>query len=151
MVSPKTFMRLLNGSAQLARSTHPLRWMSMPVMRIFGSVTWLNKKGKRQADLQAMGRKWQRMFPGKTIHTPITEVTDNTVYAEIHTQCPLRGTGDVQACHRLMAYDRSLLQKMGGQFVVLQSQSNSGQPFCKVAMRKTGADMSDLVEAHKQW
>ena len=81
---------------------------------------------------------------------PITAVTSDTVFAEIHTPCPLRGTGDVHACYRMMAFDREVLRKANGQFIVLQSQAETGNTFCKVAMRPVGADTADLVPAHRK-
>ena len=43
----------------------------------------------------------------------VTEVTKEAAYAEIHLNCPLRGTGDGKACHALMNYDRSLDEGCG--------------------------------------
>lgn len=111
--------------------------------------TTINSKGIRKAkDLDDLGKQWQRGFPSSK-QVPIKDVTETTVYAEIHTPCPLRGTGDVHACHRMMQFDRKVVEKAGGQFVVLSSQATPGNTFCKVAMRMQGADMGDLPEAHK--
>ena len=80
---------------------------------------------------------------------PITAVTADTVYAEIHTPCPLRGSGDLHACHRMMEYDRRVLEHAGGQFVVLDSQASPGRSHCRVAMRLQGAGIDDLPPAHR--
>lgn len=110
----------------------------------------IHMKGIRPADsLPELGRQWQRGFPSAK-QVPITEVTDNTVYAEIHTPCPLRGSGDVHACYRMMQYDREVLRQAGGQFVVLSSQAEAGNRICKVAMRRAGEDVSDLLPAHQR-
>ena len=94
---------------------------------------------------------WQQLMPpdGQE-YFKIAEVSADTAYTEIHLHCPLRGSGDVQACYKLMNYDRKLMEKVGGQLIVLESQSNSGESFCKLAIRKKGADVSDLIPAHKK-
>jgi hypothetical protein len=67
---------------------------------------------------------------------PITTITPDEVRAEIRPPCPLRGTGDLEACHRLMAYDRALLAPHGGRLVVLRSQAEPGVHVCEVAIRR---------------
>jgi hypothetical protein len=103
-------------------------------------------RAKAVADL---GPLWQQSFPSKK-QVPIVSVTEDTVYAEIHTLCPLRGTGDVHACYRMMEFDRTVLSQAGGQFVVLQSQASPGVNHCRVAMRLNGASLKGLVAAHEQ-
>ncbi|HKU97648.1 MAG TPA: hypothetical protein VJR58_20325 [Vineibacter sp.] len=98
-------------------------------------------------DLADLGRQWQKAFGGKAKH-PVTSVTADTVYAEIHTNCPLRGTGDTHACWRMMEFDRAVLAKAGGEFVVLRSQAEPGVTVCQVAMRAARASLEDLVPAH---
>ena len=95
----------------------------------------------------AIGAEWQRGF-GSAKEVPISSVDDRTVYAEIRTVCPLRGSGDVEACYRTMEYDRAILERIGGSFVVLQSQAEPGVTVCKVAMRRAGVSVDDLVPAH---
>ena len=92
-----------------------------------------------------LAEAWQRAFPSKK-QVPIVRVDETTAYAEIHTPCPLRGTGDVTACHRMMAYDRAFVNEAGGRFVVLESQAQGGVGRCRVAMRLAGSSMSDLVD-----
>ena len=81
---------------------------------------------------------------------PIREVDEatRTVRAEIRSPCPLRGSGDVEACHRMMEYDRRLLERIGGQLVVLASQAEPGRTFCEVAIRPADAPVDDLEAAH---
>lgn len=102
---------------------------------------------KPAKSLDELGKAWQRGF-GSPKQIPITRITDDTVYAEIHTACPLRGSGDLRACHRMMEYDRALLERAGGQFVVLDSAAAPGRNKCTVAMRMAGADVSDLTPAY---
>lgn len=98
---------------------------------------------------EELGPLWQRAFPAKK-QVPIERVDGRTVFARIHTPCPLRGTGDVLACHRMMEFDREVLRQAGGQFVVLESQATPGHTFCRVAMRLEGESIDDLKPAHYQ-
>jgi hypothetical protein len=98
---------------------------------------------------EELGPLWQRSFPSKK-QVPIERVEGRTVYAQIHTPCPLRGSGDVHACHRMMEYDREVLRRAGGQFVVLESQATPGRTFCRVAMRLEGESVADLPQAHER-
>ena len=110
----------------------------------------IGSKGISKAnDLDMLGKMWQRGFPSAK-QVPITGMDDNTVYAEIHTPCPLRGSGDTMACYRMMAYDRKVVAKAGGEFVVLESQAQQDRNHCTVAMRFKGQSMDDLVAAHHQ-
>ncbi|WP_373079196.1 hypothetical protein [Zhongshania sp.] len=109
----------------------------------------IKSKGIREAkNLADLGRQWQRGFPSSK-QVPIKEISADTVIAEIHTPCPLRATGDVNACYRMMQFDREVVKKAGGQFVVLSSQASPGNTFCTVAMRLRGADITDLIPAHE--
>ena len=100
-------------------------------------------------DVAELAKTWQELMPpdGQAFFK-IAEVKDDTAYTEIHLQCPLRGTKDVEACYQLMNYDRKLMEAVGGQLIVLESQSNSGREFCRLAIRKKGQDTSDLIPAH---
>jgi len=138
-----TVQGVLHVSAWLARSESRAA-VSRRVMGALALAT-IRIKGIRQAkSLNDLGRQWQRGFPSAK-QVPVTSVTDTTVYAEIHTPCPLRGTGNVDACHRMMEFDRRVVARAGGQFVVLQSQAEPGHTFCRVAMRWADADVRELV------
>lgn len=100
-------------------------------------------------DVAELGRLWQRSFPSSR-QVPIESIAGNTVTARIHTPCPLRGSGDLHACHRMMEFDREVVRRAGGRFVVLQSQATPGVDFCRVAMRLEGESMADLVAAHER-
>jgi hypothetical protein len=107
----------------------------------------IRARGIRAAhDPAGLGAQWQRAFPSAK-QVPIRRIEGDTVYAEIHTPCPLRGTGDVRACHRMMEFDREVLKHAGGQFVVLRSQAEAGRTHCEVAIRRAGVPVSDLVSA----
>jgi hypothetical protein len=102
----------------------------------------------RASSPEELGPLWQRAFPS-TKQVPIEKVDGRTVFAQIHTPCPLRGTGDVHACYRMMEFDREVLNRAGGQFVVLESQAQPGRTFCRVAMRLKGESIEDLKPAHE--
>jgi hypothetical protein len=118
-------------------------------MRILGAFTLLLMRAKPQTEIEALGKEWQRMFPSND-DVPITKITDDTVFAEIHIRCGHRGSGNVQGCHRMMEYDRKMLERIGGQLVILRSQAEPGVAICQLAIRKAGAPLDDLTHAHER-
>ena len=138
----------LRALAFLARRP-ALAPLSNAVTRSMAAVTMRSKGIGRANELEALGPLWQRAFPSDK-QVPIERVSADTVYARILTPCPLRGTGDVHACHRMMAFDREVLRRAGGQFVVLQSQAEPGVTSCRVALRLQGQPIEDLVPAHER-
>jgi hypothetical protein len=125
-------------------------WLSgvtRSLMRFFGSVTLKMRKAQTQSTVEDVGNEWQRMFPSRK-DVPITGVENDTVYAEIHMPCPHRGTGNVEGCYRMMEYDRKMLERIGGQLVVLRSQAEPGVEVCQLAIRKGDVPVDDLVPAH---
>jgi hypothetical protein len=135
---------MLRISAFLARRSEPL---SRAWMRRLARATVQGKRIGPAADMAALGAAWQRGFPSAK-QVPITSVSADTVLAEIQTRCPLRGSGDTTACWRMMEYDREVARAAGGEFVVLRSQAEPGVSTCQVALRRTGANLSDLSPAH---
>ena len=132
--------------ARLARS--PRHRMTRWLTRSLAVFALTIRRGRRKENLVAIGDEWQRMFPNKKM-VPIKGVDGATVHAEIRANCPLRGTGDTAACYRMMEYDRRLLERIGGQLVVLRSQAEPGRTHCEVAIRTAHAPVSDLVPAHR--
>src|SRR5512138_1374997 len=126
-----------------------LKPVSDALTRSLAAVTVHTRRIGRANSVAELGPLWQRSFPSKK-QVPIKDITEDTVYAEIHTPCPLRGTGDVHACHRMMEFDRAVLRHAGGQFIVLQSQATPGVIHCRVAMRMNGASLEGLHAAHEQ-
>jgi len=105
-------------------------------------------KGLKQChELEELGQNWQKAFPSPK-QVPLVNITKDTVYAEIHTPCPLRGTGNLEACYRMMEFDREVLRAIGGTFTVLYSQAEPGRVFCEVAMNFGSSAESSLVAAH---
>jgi hypothetical protein len=100
--------------------------------------------------LEGIGREWERLL-GNRVYARVTAVDQDsqTVYGEISGRCPLRHSGDLAACHRLMAYDRGLMAPYGVSFVVLASQAERGRSSCRIAMRPGGVSTQDLVPAHR--
>jgi len=123
---------------------------SNTVTRTLASMVVRSKRIHRTERLPDLGPLWQRSFPSPR-QVPIESVSDDTVYARILTPCPLRGTGDVHACHRMMEFDREVLRRAGGQFVVLQSQAEPGVTSCRVALRLQGQAIDDLTPAHERY
>lgn len=114
---------------------------------------WLNLKLNRPSptrSIHELADIWVDLMPpdGRDLFK-INSIQNDTAHVEIHLHCPLRGTGDVHACYQLMNYDRKLMKKVGGNLVVLESQSNSGNSFCSLAIRQEGLPTDDLVPAHE--
>lgn len=101
------------------------------------------------SDPRALAEEWQRLMPSRKM-VPITAVEGDTAFGEIRVECPLRGTGDVEACFRLMEYDRSLMRAHGAQFVVLRSQAEAGVSVCEIAIRPQLLPAADLIPAHRR-
>lgn len=99
-------------------------------------------------DPASLGREWERLL-GAGPYAKVTRIDaeTGTAYGEITGPCPLRGSGDLAACHRLMAYDRKLLEPHRARLVVLASQAD-GRHACRVAIRAAALAHDDLVPAH---
>lgn len=104
---------------------------------------------KKTSDVAELAHTWKALMPpdGQE-YFEVSRIEGETAYTKIHLECPLRGSNDAHACYKLMNYDRQLMDQVGGQLIVLESQSNSGKPYCRLAIRKKGADVDDLVPAH---
>lgn len=120
-----------------------------PFLRFLGSATLLIKRGKHKSEIGSVGREWQKMFPSKKMVPVVKEETD-TVFAEIRTTCPYRGSGNVAGCYRMMEYDRKMLETIGADFVVLRSQAEPGVDTCLVAMTRDARARADLIPAHER-
>lgn len=92
-------------------------------------------KPKPTNDLKKLAETWKALMPpdGQDFFK-ITNITDDTAFVEINLHCPLRGTGKVNTCFSFMNYDRTLMEEVGGSLTILESQSNSGKPYCKLAI-----------------
>lgn len=125
----------LQASAALARPQR-LASVSSATMGTFGSLVARLRGVTPVDDPESLGRAWQQGFAA-TKEVPVVGTDGDSAYGEIHTVCPLRGTGDLDACHRMMAYDRAVVAAAGGTFEVVRSQASPGVEFCEVAMHLT--------------
>lgn len=148
----KAFTLGLQLNAALTRS--PARAVEQRVLTpLFVQLTkWVRRSKPVAPTAEALGAEWERLLASKkTAHVtsvePARPGVPATAYGAITVACPLRGTGDVHACHRLMAYDRALVEAAGGQFIVLDSQATPGRTACRVAIRARGEATDDLVPA----
>lgn len=140
------YKRVNELTGPLARTRH--HWRTKAIARLLARYTWLKHRGRPKQDVEAIAEEWRRMF-GLNRYWKIEKVEDGTAYCEIHFDCSLERSGDVQACHRLMEYDRALLDKIGGQMVVLESRADPAvQHRCRIAIRKRDDERQDLVAAH---
>jgi hypothetical protein len=132
----------------LTRSRY-LRWIETRVLTPFNVrlTFWIRGKRAVAPNAEALGGEWERLMPSRD-WMQITRVEGDTAYGTINVRCTLRGTGDVDACYRMMAYDRRLMARNGGQLVVLHSQAEPGRTTCEVAIRPFDVAVDDLVPAH---
>ena len=115
--------------------------------RSLAHLTLATKRGQAQVTVEGITREWLRMFPPEICS--IEKVEEETGYGLVHADCSLVGTGDVQACYKLMEYDRALVKKMGGKLLVIESRANPlVKGSCRVAIRKVDDARNDLIPAH---
>ena len=142
------YQRINGFTGPLSRTRH--HWRTKVFAMLLALYTWVKNRGKPKTTVADISAEWRRMF-GLNQYWKIAAITDGTAYGEIHFACSLEGTGDVQACHRLMEYDRALLAKIGGQLVVLESRADPRvKGCCKVAIRTRDDTRTDLVAAHQK-
>ncbi len=121
--------------------------LGRPVLRCLGSITLFVKKGDKKETIEEIANEWQQMFPSKKM-VPIVKVEVDTVFAEIRSTCPYRGSGNVDGCYRMMEYDRKMMETIGADFVVLKSQAEPGVENCLIAITKEHQNREDLTPAH---
>jgi hypothetical protein len=117
------------------------------LMRKLAHIAMRKAGAKPAYNLAELHDQWARSAPALASYE-LVRIEQDTAYAEIHSECALRGTGDVGACHRMMEYDREVMRGIGGELVVLESQARPGRTFCTVALRRQGASMADFTPAH---
>jgi hypothetical protein len=145
----RVFMRILKMIAFFGRRPY-FNGVTKFLTTQSASLNLALNKPEATASPKELAERWQQLMPPDAQELfPIKFSDERTAFTEIHVHCPLRGTGDVQACHRLMNYDRKLMEALGGELIVLESQSNSGKSYCSIAIRREGEDTRDLVPAHK--
>lgn len=131
----KYLFNSLTGITHWLTETEFRNVIGKPVMRGLGSLTLAVKKAENKNTAIESAKEWQRMFPSKKM-VPITNVDGGTVYAEIRSECPYRGSGNVEGCYRMMEYDRKMMEKIGSKFIVVESQAEPGVSYCQIAISK---------------
>lgn len=124
------------------------KWIQ-PMTTFFARVNLKLNKPTKVNDVRKLAETWKMLMPpdGQD-NFKISSITEDTAFVEIHLKCPLRGTGKVHTCHSFMNYDRELVKNIGGNLIVLESQSNSGNTFCKLAIRQSEDKVDDLIPAY---
>jgi hypothetical protein len=155
----RAFLRAFNAGLQLNAALTRSRLRVLEQRVLTPTFVWLTKRVRGSTLVEptatAIASEWERLLSSRktayvTSVEPAVESKPETAYGEISLHCPLQGTGDVHACHRLMAYDRTLVEAAGGQFIVLESQAEPGRTSCRIAIRKRGDRVDDLVPAHER-
>jgi|KBSSwiStaDraftv2_1062776.scaffolds.fasta_scaffold1263693_1 hypothetical protein len=101
---------------------HPsLQPFSDWLMRRLARIAMTRASVKEAHNLQQLHEEWSRSAPALANYK-LTRIEGDTAYAEIHSECALRGSGNVGACFRMMEYDREVMRKVGGELVILESQ-----------------------------
>lgn len=136
----KRIFNSLMGLTHWLTETELRNVIGKPFLRALGSLTLAVKKADRKNSAIEAAEEWQRMFPSKKM-VPITQVDDDIVQAEIRSECPYRGSGNVDGCHRMMEYDRKMMEKIGAQFIVVKSQAEPGVSHCQVAISRNKKDL----------
>ncbi|MEM1414594.1 MAG: hypothetical protein AAGH15_06830 [Myxococcota bacterium] len=124
--------------------------VSLGLARLYAAMVHASFGRRRKANVSELADEWNRLMPSPREAFPVVSVEDDTAFVEIRIDCPLRGSGDAEACWRAMEFDRTLVRKSGGALVVLASQSVGGSR-CRLAIRREGARFEDLEVAHPRW
>ncbi len=143
----KYFFNNLISVTKWLTETEMKNFVGRPIMRALGLITVKVKRGKEKKSVHEAAKEWQKMFPSKKL-VPIVKEEDDTVYAEIRSECPYRGTGNVNGCYRMMEYDRKMMEIIGTDFVVLRSQAEINVDNCLVAFTINENKRKSLVDAH---
>ncbi len=119
--------------------------------RLFARLVHHTYGRRPQKDAAALAQEWNRLMPTPRSAFPVVSTEGDTAFVEIRIECPLRGTGNPEACWRSMEFDRALIEASGGELVVMESQSVTGGQCCKLAIRPKGRGFDDLPVAHPRW
>ncbi len=143
---------LLLGRPLFRISRFPrLEPVSLWMARVYARIV-LGVLGRRpQSSPRDLADEWNRLMPEPRSAFPVLDADTETARVEIRVRCPLRGSGDAEACWRSMEFDRALIAASGGRLVVMESQSVTGGDRCRLAIRPAGSDLDDLPVAHPRW
>lgn len=134
-----------NGVLQLSALISRPHWLAPAAESILtgaGDLAARLRGVKRATNAQELGTAWQSGF-ASTKEVPLRDVQESVATAEILTPCPLRGSGDLSACHRMMTYDRAFVKHAGGTLEVTRSQTQPGVLTCEVVLRLWESPIAD--------
>ncbi len=131
---------LFGTLAKLKVSPRFIRWC----MNLAGERVGKLWNSGHEVELEKIASGWTEQMPKPHEQFPITSLSDNVAIGEIHVNCSLRRSGNIQACYNLMQFDRAIVERMGGKFIVLESQANSSQKHCKIAICRSEDDFGEL-------
>ena len=111
--------------------------LTFSLTTIYANFNLLLNKQKETKSTEELGKMWVKLMPKDTpgIFRFISS-DENAAHMQIHLKCPLRGTGNLEACEKLMNYDRQLMSKLGGKLIVKESQSNSVKLYCTIEIER---------------
>lgn len=148
----KYLFNSLIGFTHWLTETKSRNIIGKPVMRGLGGLTLAVKKADEKDTAIEAAEEWQRMFPSKKM-VPITSIDGEIVRAEIRSECPYRGSGNVEGCYRMMEYDRKMMEEIGASFIIVKSQAEAGVSYCQVAISKSQVNLpveaKDRVACHQ--
>ncbi|MEI7473819.1 MAG: hypothetical protein WCK67_03490 [bacterium] len=140
------FMTVLWLFSALAKFS-PSRHFTLYCMNVLGIIVSKIHSSSPKDSLEKIAGGWTEQMPKPKEKFPITYLSDTVAIGEIHVHCPLRGTGNLEACYTLMQFDRSIVERMGGKLIVIESQASSQNDYCKVAICKSKDDWDGLKSA----
>jgi len=104
---------------------------------LIGGIAKLNLIffSKKADNKTKIGEKWKALMPEDAPNLfVIKKDSERFAVTEIHLKCPLQNTGDIEACHRLMHYDRTLMKKYNVKLEVVNSQASVEHSFCTLKL-----------------
>lgn len=115
----KLFKKVNSFTGWLVQSK--LNFLSEPVLSMLAKKTLKDNRAEKKESINDIAVEWQRMF-GLDDYFKIIQVNENEALCEIHFDCVLAKKGDLNACHKLMGYDRAIVKAIGGHLTVLESR-----------------------------
>ena len=120
--------------------------VSLRMARSFARLVHFAHGVREHDEPRELADEWNRLMPTPREAFPVIDVEGDTAFVEIRIECPLRGSGDAEACWRSMEFDRALIRESGGELVVMESQSITGGSCCRLAIRPKGASFDESGE-----
>ncbi len=143
----KRFNRITQFLGRISQKRH-LNIVTYILTWLLAKLTILSRKGQPKHSVEGITKEWLRMFPQGICS--IEKFEDKTGYGLVHADCSLVGTGNVDACYKMMNYDREMIKMLGGTLTVIESRANPEvNHCCKVAIRASSDRRADLIPAHQ--